>query len=149
MISAPDTLAATDYLQCQYRSDLQVMVGRWLRQPTDAELRAGYHRLLDEASLNGARLWLVDGRRRDHANQQGTPWMMNVFMPLLPERLGAPVFLAYLFMPAHLQDLEQDTAVPPLTYFDGRAYHVQRFTEESAAMQWLGECRAAHQGTIL
>jgi len=40
-------------------------------------------------------------------------------------------------MPTHLTDLEHDAAVPPLTYFDDLTYHIQRFTEEHAAMQWL------------
>jgi hypothetical protein len=134
---------ALDYLQYQYRADLQVLVGRWLRQPTDKELRAGYYCLLEAAVAHKARLWLVDTRRRDHATQQSTPWMMAEFMPRLPQRLGGPVYLAYLFMPAHLQELERDVAVPPLTYFEGRAYCIARFTEEQAAMQWLSTRRAA------
>ncbi len=36
-----------------------------------------------------------------------------------------------------MREIEQDTAVPPLTYFAGRAYNVQRFIEQQAAMQWL------------
>ncbi|MDB5233763.1 MAG: hypothetical protein JWR44_756 [Hymenobacter sp.] len=134
---------ALDYLQCQFRADLQVLVGRWLRQPTDEELHNGYHHLLELAQTCDARLWLVDARRRDHANQQGTPWMMEHFLPLLPQRLGGSVFMAYLFMPIHLLEIEQDASVPPLTYFDGRTYHVQRFTEEHAAMQWLEACAAS------
>lgn len=134
---------ALDYLECHYRPDLQVLVGRWLRQPTDDELHAGYHRLLELAEIHNARLWLVDARRRDHATQQGIPWMTSHFMPLMAKRLSGPVFLAYLFMPTHLHELEQDTAVPPLSYFDGRAYRIQRFTEESIAMKWLSDCLAA------
>ncbi|WP_156176161.1 hypothetical protein [Hymenobacter terrenus] len=44
-------------------------------------------------------------------------------------------------MPRHLYEIENDAAVPPLTYFDDRDYHVQRFTEEQAAMQWLSASR--------
>ncbi|MBF9219476.1 hypothetical protein [Hymenobacter ruricola] len=138
----PASLPALDYLQYQFRPDLQVLVGRWLRQPTEAELHAGYQRLLEVAEACGARLWLVDARRRDHANQQGTAWMMEHFLPQLPQRLGRPVHMAYLFMPTHLYELEHDATVPPLTYFEGREYHVERFTEEQAAMQWLAACRA-------
>ncbi|MBD2723205.1 hypothetical protein [Hymenobacter armeniacus] len=145
MLPPDATLPALDYLQYQFRSDLQVLVGRWLRQPTEAELHAGYHRLLDVAEAVGARLWLVDTRRRDHASQQSTPWMMEHFLPLLPPRLGGPVHLAYLFMPTHLHELEHDAAVPPLTYFDGRPYHVGRFTEEQAAMRWLAAYQAQLQ----
>ncbi|GAA4348051.1 hypothetical protein GCM10023185_03600 [Hymenobacter saemangeumensis] len=137
---------ALDYLEYQYRTDLEVLVGRWLRQPTEEELRIGYHRLLEAAETFEARLWLIDARRRNHANQQATPWMVETFFPLLGERLGPPVNLAFLFMPSHLKDLEQDVKVPPLTYFDGRPYRVQRFVEEQAAMHWLGTCRTFGPG---
>ncbi|OGX86200.1 hypothetical protein BEN47_01185 [Hymenobacter lapidarius] len=45
--------------------------------------------------------------------------------------------LAYLFMPLHLHEIEHDTNVLQITYFNGRPYHVERFTEEYAAMTWL------------
>ena len=51
----------------QFRLDLQAFAGRWLRQPTNEELYASYYLLLDVAEENGARLWLVDARRREHA----------------------------------------------------------------------------------
>jgi hypothetical protein len=133
---------ATEYLQHHYRPDLGVLVGRWLRQPTEAELQAGYHRLLEAAEACGARRWLIDTRRREHANQQSTSWMTQHFLPLLPARLGTPVHLAYLFMPSHLQEIEQDRTVPPLSYFVGRPYTIERFTEEHQAMQWLFEREA-------
>jgi hypothetical protein len=138
-----ESTSTTEYLEHHYRADLGVLVGRWLRQPTEAELHTGYHRLLEAAAACGARRWLVDARRRDHANQQGTPWMTQHFFPLLPGRLGAPVHLAYLFMPSHLQEIEHDSTVPPLSYFDGRPYQVQRFTEEHQAMQWLAQRETA------
>ena len=112
-------------------------MGRRLRQPTDEELQAGYYRLLEVAVETGARLWLIDARRRTHATQQATPWMTEHFMPQLPGRLNGQVHLAYLFMPLHLYEIEHDTNVPQLTYFNGRPYHVERFTEEQAAITWL------------
>ncbi|WP_426061275.1 hypothetical protein [Hymenobacter sp. B1770] len=137
---------ALNYLQCQYRPDLDVLVGRWLRQPTEAELQEGYFYLLEMAQAYNARFWLVDARRRSHASQQSTPWMMETFLPLLPQHLGKPVFMSYLFMPNHLYEIEQDAAVPPLTYFDHRPYQVQRFTDEQAAMEWLRTSRTAGAG---
>lgn len=139
-------LPALDYLQYQYRADLQVLVARWLRQPTDDELHDGYHRLLAVAAGHDARLWLIDTRRRDHSNQQSTSWMVEHFLPLLPQHFNGSVYLAFLFMPTHLYAIERDAAVPPLTYFDGRSYHVQRFTEEQSAMQWLEACGSLTTG---
>ncbi|WP_262490389.1 hypothetical protein [Hymenobacter lapidarius] len=40
--------------------------------------------MLNVAVENGARLWLIDTRRRTRATQQATPWMMEQFMPQLP-----------------------------------------------------------------
>lgn len=137
-----------DYLQYQFRPDLQVLVVRWLRQPTDEELQAGYYRLLDVAVENEARLWLIDTRRRTQANQRATPWMMEHFLPQLPRRLNGQVHLAYLFMPVHLHEIEHDTNVPQLTYFNGRPYRIERFTEEYAAISWLqamGEQELTHR----
>lgn len=136
---------ALDYLHYQFRPDLQVLVARWLRQPTEEELHAGYYRLLDVAAETAARLWLIDARRRTNASQQATPWMIEEFMPQLPARLGGQVRLAYLFMPAHLHEIEHDATVPPLTYFNGRPYHVERFIEEHAAMAWLQAMRAQEE----
>ena len=113
-----------------------------MRQPTDEELRADYYQLLAVVEAHRARFWLVDTHRRAQAIQQGVLWMLEHSMPLLPQRLAKNVRLAYLFMPIHLREIEQDVAVPPLTYFAGHAYHVQRFTEEQAAVQWLLACQA-------
>ena len=44
--------------------------------------------------------------------------------------------MAYLFMPVHLYEIEQDANVPQVTYFDGRPYHVERFAGKRAAMSW-------------
>jgi hypothetical protein len=131
------SLSSLDFLQYEYRADLQILVGRWLRQPTEDELHQGYFQLLEVAETHGACYWFIDARRRAHANQQSTPWMMEKFLPLLPQHLGEPVFIAYLFMPNHLYEIEHDASVPPLTYFDHRPYHIERFTDEHGAMEWL------------
>lgn len=130
-------LPAPDYLHLVHRPDLDVLVARWQRQTTAEEMRLGYAALLAGAVEQQCRRWLVDARRRDHANQQGVPWMTDTFFPQMTARLGGAVRLAYLFAPAHLRELETDATVPPLSYFDGRPYRVQRFADEQPAMQWL------------
>jgi hypothetical protein len=131
-----------DFLQITFRPELQVLVVRWMRQTTPAEMQQGYHALLAEAASQHCWLWLIDARRRANANQAGTQWMMQAFFPQLAAQVGHKVYLAYLFAPQHLADLEADSTVPSLTYFDGRPYQVQRFTEELPAMQWLSQCRS-------
>lgn len=130
-------VAVADYLHCAFRSDLNMLVARWLRQPTTDEMHAGYHTMLDLATTTQAQYWLVDVRRREATRSEDTNWMMHTFFPLLARQLTPPVLLAYLFMPTHLTDLVHNANVPPLTYFDGRPYQVQRFIEEQGAINWL------------
>ncbi|UPL49257.1 hypothetical protein [Hymenobacter sublimis] len=136
--------AISDYLQVTHRVDLDVLIVRWLRQPTSQELHEGYRAVLAIAQQPGCRYWLVDGRRRTNANQQGVAWMMETFLPLVMARLGGQVFMAYLFVPNHLAELEADASVPPLTYFDNLPYHIRRFADEQPAMAWLAECRVTY-----
>ncbi len=133
------TLPAPDFLHLTHRPDLDLLVARWQRQTTTEEMQRGYEALLAGAVDQQCRRWLVDARRRDHANQQGTPWMVGTFFPLITSQLGGSVRLAYLLAPTHLRELEADTTVPALTYFDNRPYRVLRFANEQPAMQWLAE----------
>ncbi len=137
-------LPSTEYLHLVYRPDLLLLVGRWMRETTPQEMQHGYDLMLNGAESQMCRYWLVDARRRDHAtNGRNVGWMMETFFPQVAARLGRPVFLAYLFAPVHLSDIEANPAIPPLTYFNNRPYCVERFTEERAALDWLAACRAA------
>ncbi|WP_400193051.1 hypothetical protein [Hymenobacter sp. B81] len=133
-------MVSTEVLQIEYRADLLVLVGRWMRQPTEQELHAGYEQLLAAALAQGCRLWLIDARRRSDSNKGHSAWMVQHFFPRLAQ-LNSEVSLAYLFMPHHLREIEQDPQVPPLSFFGHLPYKVQRFTEEQAAMAWLADCR--------
>lgn len=130
-------LPSPDYLDLTYRPDLDLLVGRWMRHPTVVEMQYGYNLMLNTAAAHRCVRWLIDARRRDHANQSGIAWMMEVFYPQLASRLEGCVFFAFLFAPAHLHDLETDTSVPPLSCFDGLPYQIGRFMEEKAAIAWL------------
>lgn len=133
----PESLPASSFLDLVYRADLSLLVARWQRQPTPEELRAGYLDILEAAAVKQCARWLLDVRGRADSNATHTTWMMDEFFPLLPTRFARQVFMAYLFAPNHLLDLEADTTVPPLSYFDDKPYRVRRFTEEAAAVQWL------------
>jgi len=130
-------LPAPDYLDLTYRPDLDLLVGRWMRHPTMAEMQHGYNLVLNTAATHQCVRWMIDARRRDHANQSGIPWMIETFYPQLATRLQGRVFMAFVFAPAHLQALEADTNVLPLSYFDGLPYQVGRFTDEQTALTWL------------
>jgi len=136
------TSSSVSYLDLAYRPDLDLVVIRWMLQPTVAEIQQGYSLALNIAAQHQCCRWLVDARRRDHSNKESSQWMMDSFFPQLPARLPGKVFMAFLFAPLHLQDLETDTALPSLTYFDGLPYQVERFTEEQTATAWLNTCCA-------
>ncbi|MBC6610447.1 hypothetical protein H8B15_05915 [Hymenobacter sp. BT507] len=132
-----DKLPSPDYLDLTYRADLDLLVARWMRHPCVAEMQHGYNLMLNAAASQGCVRWLIDARRRDHTNQSGIPWMMEVFYPQLANRLQGRVFLAFLLAPVHLQVLEADTSLLPLSYFDTLPYQIGRFLEERAAIAWL------------
>ncbi|WP_345227229.1 hypothetical protein [Hymenobacter koreensis] len=131
----------TDVLQITYRADLQVLVARWMRQPSTDELQNGYEHLLNVAVEYKCHTWLIDAGRRADSNKDRTTWMVQHFFPRLAERLPGNVHLAFLFTPGHLRDIETDPQLPPLSFFGNRPYQVARFTEEQAAMAWLAEHR--------
>lgn len=136
------TAHSSDYLQLVYRPDLRVLICRWMQQTTPQDLRAGYGLIIEEGASQRCAYWLIDARRREHtANQQDTAWIMETFFPQVVARLGQPVFIAYLFAPSHLIDIEANSAIPPLTYFDNHSYHIGRFIEERTALEWLTACR--------
>jgi len=134
---------SSDYLQLVYRPDLRVLICRWMQQTTPQDLRSGYGLIIEEGASQSCAFWLIDARRREHtANQQDTAWLIESFFPQVVARLSQPVFVAYLFAPSHLTDIEANTAIPPLTYFDNRPYQIGRFIEERTALEWLTACRA-------
>jgi hypothetical protein len=135
--------ASADYLSLTHRPDMGVMVARWQREPLQEELQQGYWQMLGLSVAQQCWYWLIDCRRRDNANSQNVQWMMEAFFPALAAQLAHPVYLAYLFSPQHLADIEADDSVPDLTYFDDRPYHVQRFIDEHHAMEWLANCQLA------
>lgn len=139
-------MSPVNYLTLVYRPDLDMLAARWLRQPAETETYDGYHAVLAAAEQHRCHYWLVDVRRRENANQQAASWMMKEFFPRLPERLpGRPVYLAYLFQPVHLRELEADVSIPGLNYFDGRPFQVARFSEEQAATAWLAQQQGSRE----
>jgi hypothetical protein len=136
----------TDFLQIDYRPDLDLLVGRWLRAVTEGELYASYPALLEAAQVHGCRHWLLDARRRLNVEVAITPWLLNDFVPRLGQHLGGRAYLAYLVAPIQMTEaVPAEQVIPPLVYFEGRAALMQRFTDEAAALQWLAEQRSAEQ----
>lgn len=125
------------FLDISYRADLDVLVARWLRPVDLPELQTGYEQILTASQARNCRRWLIDVRRRYNTHQMGAHWMMSSLLPRLGPALGGRTRLAYLLAPLYLRDSAADSAFPPLSYFEGKPFIGERFTEESAAIEWL------------
>ncbi|UOQ80535.1 hypothetical protein [Hymenobacter sp. 5414T-23] len=88
-----------DYLTISYRPDLEVLVGRWMRQVSFSEMCQGYYLLLQAAERHQCRQWLIDVRRRYNTDREGAHWMVTEFLPTVAPRLGGRTHLAYLLAP--------------------------------------------------
>lgn len=130
-----------EYLEVTYRPDLDVLCIRWMRQVSEEEMRQGYLALLELAVQHQCRQWLLDARRRFNTHREGAIWMVNTFLPLLPQRLGGRTALAYLLAPVIMRDTEADAAFPPAQFFETKPFVGERFTDERAAMDWLQAAR--------
>lgn len=127
-----------DFLEISYRTDLDLLVGRWLRPIELPELQLGYQLLLDAAQAGNCRRWLLDVRRRLNTHQVGAQWMVTTLLPQLEGRLGGRTRLAYLMAPVYLRNEAADAAFPPAAYFVDKPFIGERFIEEKAALAWLG-----------
>ena len=134
-------LPGPDFLEISYRPDLDVLVGRWMRKISAAEMCQGYEHLLEAAVQCGCRQWLLDARRRFNTDRDGARWMISTFLPQLGPRLGGRTHLAYLLAPVLLRDTEADAAFPPASFFDDKPYNADRFTDEREAIDWLQTAR--------
>ncbi|UOQ73280.1 hypothetical protein [Hymenobacter cellulosilyticus] len=126
-----------DFLTLTFRPDLNVLLVRWQRLISVAEMQQGYLVLLEYAAEHGCRHWLLDGRRRFNTDREGAQWMLSTFLPQLQPRLHQRTYLAYLLAPVNLRDQDADAAFPPATYFGGKPFLAERFVEEGEAVRWL------------
>ena len=116
-----------------HRPDLGLLIARWQRETTPAELRRDYvaiRALADEARCGQ---WLLDLRRREDVTEPlVNVWFGHEFAPSLLGRYDTPARLAFLVSPLRAQQpvmatvsaAEADCAIAT-------------FTEEAAACHWL------------
>jgi len=126
-----------DSFSIEYRPDQHLLIGRWLRPVSLAELKTHYQALLDAAVAHGhCRHWLLDVRRRDIHDGAAIAWFAD-FGRGLPAVLGQPVALAYFAMvnqgdataDSRLRDNMRQGAV------QGNSYCY--FNQENEALAWL------------
>jgi len=129
--------SALDGFTLDYRPEQHLLVGRWLRPASLAEVQTHYQALLDAALAHGhCRHWLLDVRRRPISDAAAVAWF-GEFSRHLPALLGQPVALAYFAMvdqsvagedPGLRENMRQGA-------IQGNRYCY--FNQESAALAWL------------
>lgn len=121
-----------DFLELRYRADLHLLVGRWHRPVSAAELRQGYRATLRLAQAVQCPFWQVDIRSRNAPDADARRWLTAGFLPWAAGRLAEPVCLAYLLTPSLLQEMGSPTP---------GAAQVAFFAEEGALTAWLTQCQ--------
>ncbi|UYZ62319.1 nucleoside/nucleotide kinase family protein [Hymenobacter weizhouensis] len=130
-----DTLS--DRLQLTYRPDLDILVGRWTRQPEVSMLPAIYDHLTQTALNCGAHFWLQDIRRRTFNDPTTTDWLLTTYFPEVSRRLGGRLHVAYLVGPGLMHHLLSGPwFLPPEAYHD-KPFNVAFFGDEGEAVAWL------------
>jgi hypothetical protein len=137
------SLTASDYLSVSFRSDLNMLVVRWLREVSAPETREGYHQVLAAARQTNCPYWLLDGRRRKPADAATTQWGFQEFFPTLRSQLGQDAFLSQLLSPYYQQITQELPVFQENETSPTQTYHMRRFNDEASAVQWLRECQQA------
>jgi hypothetical protein len=134
-------LASTDFLQVAFRPDSCLLIGRWLCSITDEQLREGYETMRLAALQHQCRHWLMDARRRTDRRLNGPEWVVTHFLPRVQQEMDAPLCVAFLVLPSHLREIEDDAQLPEKASGPNAAFQYARFIDEGAANDWLDQKR--------
>ena len=122
-----------DFLELRYRPDMQVLVARWRRPVSAAELRQGYYAILRLAREVNCACWQVDLRSRNAPDEADRRWLTADFLTSAAQRLDGPVCLGYLLSPSLLAQMGSPTASTNRVAF---------FSEEGPLTDWLMQCQS-------
>ncbi|MGI4823850.1 MAG: hypothetical protein ACRYFV_21785 [Janthinobacterium lividum] len=121
-------------LSLVYRPDLEVLIARWQREISPAELKSGYEAVLVSADEALCNRWLLDLRRREDVIEPVVnAWFTHEFAPSLRGRYVLPVRIAFLVSPLRAQ--QPVTAMVAASATDCQ---LATFTDEAHAYHWLG-----------
>jgi hypothetical protein len=121
-----------DFLELRYRADVRLVVARWRRPVSAAELRQGYRATLRLARAVGCPFWQVDMRSRNAPEEADRQWLTTEFLVRAAQRLAGPVCLGYLLSPKLLAQMGGPTAGNNQVAF---------FAEEGPLTAWLTQCQ--------
>lgn len=131
-------LYSTDFLDVNFRPDLGLLLGRWLRAVSEAELLAGYDNLRRATLHCGATSWFIDSRRRASHSYYSPEWVTVTFLPQLQRELARPLNVSFLVLPDYLRGRVDVPGVCP----SASPVQFACFLDEGAAHAWL-EARLA------
>jgi hypothetical protein len=121
-------------LSLVYRPDLEVLIARWQREISPAELKSGYEPVLASADEALCSRWLLDLRRREDVIEPVVnAWFTHEFAPSLRGRYVLPVRIAFLVSPLRAQQ-----PVTAMVVASATDCQLATFTDEAHAYHWLG-----------
>ena len=135
-------LASSAYLHVSFRPDCCLLIGRWLCSINEEQLHEGYAALRRAALHHNCSTWLIDARRRTDRRCNGPEWVTTAFLPQVQRELAAPLSVAFLVLPNHLHEVENNLAHPEILPVSGSLFQFARFIDEGNANAWLDQHRA-------
>jgi len=128
---------SSDSLDITYRSDTCLIIARWMRPVSPAEMHSTYEAVLEAAQQHQCRYWLLDIRRRNHSDDATAHWVTDEFMPQAAAQLQGLVYMSVLLSPTYLYEVAARPRLAALPVDTSRAYRIQYFTDEREANDWL------------
>jgi hypothetical protein len=123
----------TPGLTLAYRPDLGLVIARWQREVTPAELQSGYLAIRAAADAAHCSEWLLDLRRREDVIEPVVnAWFSREFAPSLRGRYERAARLAFLVSP--LRAKQSVTAMVSAADTDCQ---LATFMNEAEAYAWL------------
>jgi hypothetical protein len=120
-------------LTLAYRPDLGLIIARWQREVTPAELQSGYLAIRAAADAAHCSEWLLDLRRREDVIEPAVnAWFSCEFAPSLRERYERAARLAFLVSP-----LRAKHSVTAMVSAADADCQLATFMDEADAYRWL------------
>ena len=120
-------------LTLAYRPDLGLVIARWQREVTPAELQSGYLAIREAADEAHCAAWLLDLRRRDDVIEPVVNrWFSREFAPSLRGRYERAARLAFLVSPLRAQH-----AVTAMVSAADADCQLATLIDEAQAYHWL------------
>ncbi|MBT2556598.1 hypothetical protein J7E24_02280 [Hymenobacter sp. ISL-91] len=129
-----------DYLHLTYDSGSAMLVVRWRRNVSFAEIQEGMRAAREMSYSHEAARWLIDTRHRSQLDAAISGWVATTLLPAVAAELApATLRVAYLFAPEHMVVLQQSPAMraATVTAQTHPAYTLQLLQDEAEAISWM------------